>query len=393
MTPDKQHQDKPPHASLPPTVIALGIVSLFNDSAGDMINPLLPAFIAAVGGGPEMLGVIEGIADATGSLLKLLSGYLADRIGHLKAVTMAGYTLAAIARPTLTIAGGWWQILAARFGDRCGKGVRGAPRDRLIAEATPREILGRAYGFHRAMDHAGGLVGPIVVYLMLRWGMSMRSVFAWTALPGALSIVILARWVKEDTNRRRPARIEIGIPRDPGYRRFLLAMFVFTLGGASDTFLLWRAHQVGIATVYAPLLWLVLAAVKTASSTWGGSLSDHFGRRAMIMAGWGLYAAVYLAFAFAARPWEIWALFTVYGLFYGLSEGAERALVVDLVSEEWRGRALGAYQAATGIALLPASLIFGFLYQQAGAEAAFIFGAAMAAIAAAIFPHTQRTGA
>ncbi len=389
MTPITQQQDKSASANLPRTVIALGVVSLVNDSAGDMINPLLPAFIAAVGGGPELLGLIEGVADATGSLLKLLSGYLADRIGHFKALTAVGYTIAAAARPVLAVCGAWWQILAIRFADRCGKGVRGSPRDRLIAEATPRTVRGRAFGFQRAMDHAGGLVGPIVVYVMMAHGIGMRGVFAWTALPGAISILILAREVRRDTEWQPPAKIEIGLPRDPAYRRLLLAAFVFTLGGASDAFLLWRAGELGIATIYAPVLYWILSLVKTVSSTYGGALSDRFGRRRLILSGWALYAAVYLGFAFATHPWEIWALFAVYGLFYGFTEGVERALVVDLVSEEWRGRALGAYQAATGVALLPASIIFGFLYQRASAESAFIFGAAMAAIAALTFPRTE----
>lgn len=370
-------------------MIALGVVSLFNDTAGDMINPLLPAFIAALGGGPEVLGVIEGIADAVASLVQLASGYLADRIGRLKAVTMAGYSIAAIARPLLALATSWWHVLLVRFGDRLGKGVRGAPRDRLIADAAPRKLRGRAFGYHRAMDHAGALVGPAIVYGMLALGMRTRSVFAWTAAPGLLSLLILTVGVREVENPVRTDSIEIGIPNAPGYRRFLAAIFIFTLGGSSDAFLLWRAGELGIGVVYAPLLWLVLAFVKTFSSTPGGMLSDQWGRRNTIVAGWLVYAAVYLSFAFASAAWHIWALFAVYGLFYGLTEGAERAMVIDLVSDDWRGRALGAYQAATGIALLPASIIFGVLYQKFGASAAFTFGAALALVAIVILPHAD----
>jgi MFS family permease len=374
---------------LPGAVIALGVVSLFNDTAGDMINPLLPAFIAALGGGPEVLGVIEGIADAVASLLQLASGYLADRIGRLKAVTMAGYSIAAIARPLLALATSWWHVLLVRFGDRLGKGVRGAPRDRLIADAAPRKLRGRAFGYHRAMDHAGALVGPAIVYGMLALGMRTRSVFAWSAAPGLLSLVILAVGVREVENPVPTNSIEIGVPNAPGYRRFLAAIFIFTLGGSSDAFLLWRAGELGIGVVYAPLLWLVLAFVKTFSSTPGGMLSDNWGRRNTIVAGWVVYAAVYLGFAFASAAWHVWALFAVYGLFYGLTEGAERAMVIDLVSDDWRGRALGAYQAATGIALLPASIIFGVLYQKFGASAAFTFGAALALVAIVILPHAD----
>ena len=366
------------HLRLPRPVIALGLVSLFNDTAGDMISPLLPAFVASMGGGPEILGLIEGLADAVASFLQLASGYLADRIGRLKAITMTGYLIASIARPLLAFATAPWQILLARFGDRLGKGVRGAPRDRLIADATPAELRGRAFGYHRAMDNAGALVGPVIVYGMFALGLGTRTVFAWTAAPGLFSLLVLGGGVREVEPPASNSAFEFGIPETPGFRRLLTAIFVFTLGSSSDSFLLWRARDAGIPTICAPLLWLVLAFVKVASSTPGGSLSDYWGRRKTIISGWLLYAVVYLGFALASAQWHIWLLFAVYGLFSGLTEGAERALVVDLVSDEWRGRALGAYQAATGIALLPASVTFGVIYQYAGAKPAFILGAVLA---------------
>lgn len=362
---------------LPRQVIALGFVSLFNDAAGDMVNPLLPALVASVGGGPEALGVIEGIADAVASLLQLASGYLADRIGRLKAITMAGYSIAAVARPFLAVVTMPWQILLARFGDRLGKGVRSAPRDRLIADIAPAEMRGRAFGYHRA-NNAGALIGPLIVYAMFGLGLGTRAVFAWTAAPGLLSLFILGRVIREVETPTANTAFEIGIPETHGYRRLLTATFVFTLGCSSDSFLLWRARETGVPTVSAPLLWLVLAFVKVVSSTPGGNLSDHWGRRKTIISGWSLYAAVYLGFAFASAQWQIWFLFAVYGLFSGLTEGAERALVIDLVPEEWRGRALGAYQAASGIALLPASLAFGVIYKHFGARPAFILGSVLA---------------
>jgi MFS family permease len=371
--------------------MALGLVSLFNDAAGDMINPLLPAFVASVGGGPEALGMIEGLADAVASLLQLASGYLADRIGRLKALTMTGYSIAAIARPFLAFATAPWQILLARFGDRLGRGVRGAPRDRLIADAAPAEVRGRAFGYHRAMDNAGALLGPVIVYGMFALGLSTRTVFAWTAAPGLLSLLVLARGVREVEPATSKSTLEVGIPDTPGFRRLLAAIFVFTLGSSSDSFLLWRACDVGIPTISAPLLWLVLASLKVASSTPGGNLSDHWGRRNTIRSGWLLYAAVYLGFAFASAQWHIWLLFAVYGLFFGLTEGAERALIVDLVPEEWRGRALGAYQAAIGTALLPASIGFGVIYQYAGARLAFILGAVLALTATLTLPRQGAT--
>ncbi len=375
---------------LPPIVVALGTVSLLNDIAGDMVHPLLPAFVAAVGGGPEILGLIEGLADAASSLLQLASGYLADRIGRLKAITFVGYAIAAAARPLLALASTWWQILAFRFCDRVGKGVRGAPRDRLLADVTPPASRGRSYGFHRAMDHGGALVGPLIAYALLAAHFGMREVFACTALPGIASLFLLARSVKEPEQRRvADAVVEIGIPDAPGYRRFLLAVFLFTLGCASDAFLLWRAAELGIPTVFAPLLWLALAAVQTASSTYGGTLSDRLGRRTLIVAGWLVYGVVYAGFALARAPWEIWTLFAAYGLFYGLSEAAERALVVDLVPFEWRGRALGAYHATVGVALLPASAVFGVVYQVFGAPAAFLMGTGFALVAVLALPHDR----
>jgi MFS family permease len=228
------------------------------------------------------------------------------------------------------------------------------------------------------MDNAGALVGPVIVYGMFALGLGTRSVFAWTAAPGLFSLLVLGGGVREVEPPASNSAFEFGIPETPGFRRLLTAIFVFTLGSSSDSFLLWRARDAGIPTICAPLLWLVLAFVKVASSTPGGSLSDYWGRRKTIISGWLLYAVVYLGFALASAQWHIWLLFAVYGLFSGLTEGAERALVVDLVSDEWRGRALGAYQAATGIALLPASVTFGVIYQYAGAKPAFILGAVLA---------------
>ena len=372
-------------------MLALGVVSLFNDIAGDMIQPLLPAFVGAVGGGPQALGLIEGIADATASLLQLGSGYLADRVGRLKAATTAGYAVAAIARPLLALTQTWWQILGARFADRVGKGIRTAPRDALLADATPIASRGRAYGFHRAMDNAGAIVGPAAAWLMLAGGLSMREVFAWSAVPGLLTLVILQTMVSDAAFGGSKHDVSVGLPPSLPYRRLLGAIFVFTLGCSSDAFLLWRAAELGIANSLAPILWMVLSAVKSATSTWGGALSDRAGRRKVIVAGWAVYAATYLGFAFANAGWQIWLLFVVYGTFFGLTEGTEAAMVIDLVEPQWRGRALGAYHAVVGIAALPASVMFGVIYQAAGPMAAFSTGAGLAIAAIALLPRQART--
>ncbi len=374
-------------ARLPANVLALGVVSLFNDSAGDMVQPLLPAFVGTIGGGPLALGLIEGIADATASLLQLGSGYLADRIGRLKAATTAGYAVTAIARPLLALAQTWWQILGARFGDRIGKGIRTAPRDALLADATPIASRGRAYGFHRAMDNAGAIVGPAAAWLMLSSGLSMREVFAWSAVPGLLTLVILQTIVSDAAFGSSKHDASAGLPPSHAYRRLLVSIFVFTLGCSSDAFLLWRAAELGIAYSLAPILWMVLATVKSATSTWGGALSDRVGRRKVIVAGWAVYAAVYLGFALANAGWQIWLLFVAYGTFFGLTEGTEKAMVVDLVEPQWRGRALGGYHAAVGVASLPASLVFGVIYQAAGPMFAFSTGAGLAIIAIFLLPR------
>ncbi|MGZ6194383.1 MAG: MFS transporter [Candidatus Binataceae bacterium] len=368
-------------------MLALGVVSLFNDSAGDMVQPLLPAFVGTIGGGPLALGLIEGIADATASLLQLGSGYLADRIGRLKAATTAGYAVTAIARPLLALAQTWWQILGARFGDRIGKGIRTAPRDALLADATPIASRGRAYGFHRAMDNAGAIVGPAAAWLMLSSGLSMREVFAWSAVPGLLTLVILQTRVSDAAFGGSKHDASAGLPPSHAYRRLLVSIFVFTLGCSSDAFLLWRAAELGIAYSLAPILWMVLATVKSATSTWGGALSDRVGRRKVIVAGWAVYAAVYLGFALANAGWQIWLLFVAYGTFFGLTEGTEKAMVVDLVEPQWRGRALGGYHAAVGVASLPASLVFGVIYQAAGPMFAFSTGAGLAIIAIFLLPR------
>jgi MFS family permease len=376
-------------AKVPATVIALGIVSLLNDLGGDAVTPLLPAFVATVGGGPEALGLIEGVADATTSLVQLASGYLADRTGKLKALTFAGYGLANSLRPFLSLVNAWWQILLIRFGDRAGKGVRGAPRDALLADATPPSLRGTAFGLHRGLDHVGAILGPAIAYLMLSHGIGVRAVFAWTAVAGALCLTVLGMFVKDFTRSRSFERPRLGLPASPVYRRFLVAIAIFTLGNSSDAFLLWRARELGIAVALAPILWMVLHIVKSASSFYGGALSDWLGRRTTILIGWGIYAGTYVGFAIAASPWQIWLLFCAYGVYYGLTESPQSALVVDLVEEDWRGRALGTYNAVIGLAMLPASVIFGALYQMLGPAVAFGTGAALAILASFILPASD----
>jgi MFS family permease len=379
-----------PRASLHPTVVALATVSLLHDLAGDMVTPLVPMLVASMGSGPAALGLIEGIADATASLLKLVSGHLADQIGRLKGLTVAGYAIANVLRPLLAFSGTWWQVLLVRFGDRIGKGVRGSPRDALVAAVTTTETRGRAFGFHHALESLGAVIGTLIGYVLLTGGMSVRHVIAWSALPGVLTMAMVVLAVKETPPvKAAPAKLQVGLPPTREFKRFLMAAIVFTMGNSSDAFLLWRARELGVAVSLGPVLWALLHVTRSATATWGGALSDRRGRRFAIVAGWLVYALVYAGFAAARSQWQAWMLFAMYGTYYGLTEGAQKALVVDLVPAEWRGRALGALQMAIGFTVLPASALFGLAYNQWGAHVAFGVGACLALTASALVPLTS----
>lgn len=380
-----------PKASRPrlhPTVVALAVVSMLHDLAGDMVTPLLPALIATMGAGPAALGLIEGTADATGSLLKLVSGYVADRIGRLKTLTALGYGVANVLRPLLGFSGRWWQVLAIRFGDRVGKGVRGSPRDALVASVTPKEIRGYAFGFHHALESFGALLGTVAGYALLSSGMSVRRVIFWSAVPGIFTMLVIGFGVQSRAAAPAPSVVRVGLPPVRAFRRLLLAVVTFTLGNSSDAFLLWRAREVGVSLAATPILWALLHLVRSATATWGGRLSDRRGRSFTITAGWLVYALIYAGFAVSGTTWQVWLLFAVYGAYYGLTEGAQKAMVVDMVPKEWQGRALGAFQMAVGVAALPASAAFGLLYREWGAGAAFGAGAALALVATIILPRS-----
>jgi MFS family permease len=376
-------------------VLWLSVVSFLNDAASEMIYPLLPLFlVGTLGAGPAVLGVIEGIAESASSLFKLLSGWFSDRFRRRRPLVLAGYGVAALARPLIALATAPWHVLAVRFTDRVGKGVRTAPRDALLAAAIPAEMRGRAFGFHRAADHAGAVVGPLVAsLLLLAFAGSLRPVFAIALVPGVLAVLVVVSRVREERppETDRPAdapRMEgdtaPGIAPTglgPSFIRFLLVLVVFTLGNATDAFLLLRANDVGVATAAVPLLWGVHHVSKMVWSVPGGALADRIGARPAILAGWLVYAATYAGFAFASEAWHAWALFLVYGLFYGLTESPEKALVASLAPAHLRGSAFGAYHAAIGIAALPASVLFGVIWQRAGATPAFLYGAGLALVA------------
>jgi MFS family permease len=374
-------RDRPP---LPRAVVTLGAVSLLTDMSSEMIYPLLPSFlVGSLRAGPAFVGLVEGAAESVASLTKLVAGRVSDRMPRRKPLIVGGYSLSSLARPLVAAATTPWHVLGIRIADRIGKGVRGAPRDALLAEVTPAADLGRAYGFHRGMDHLGAVVGPLIASLLLLWRHDLRLVFALAAVPALLSVIVLAAGVREAPRAIHPrAAADEKVPLPPELRRYLVVLAVFTLGNSSDAFLLLRAQDAGVTLPMIPILWAALHVVKSAASTAGGSLSDRIGRRPAIVTGWLLYAACYAGLAAASRPWHAWALFGVYGLFNALTEGPERALVADLAPERGRGGAFGAFHAVTGLVLLPASLLTGMLWQTFGAPTALLTGAGLALAAA-----------
>ena len=381
-------------AGLPKAVVRLGWVSFLTDISSEMIVPLLPAFLAALSGVPAMaLGWIEGVAETTASFVKIISGRLADRAKAKKPLVFLGYGLSSLARPIIGLAPSWPAVVLIRFVDRIGKGVRTAPRDTMIANAAPPGRRGAAFGLHRGFDNAGAVLGPLFAAGLVGWmGLSLRSVFLLAAIPAALSLLVLAFGVREEKEEEKISlkvkEAEVA-PRDaapklpPIFWRASWLIAFFTLAASSDTFLLLKAKEIGIAAGWLPVLWAFSNAVKSGFSMWGGGLSDRFGRRRLMLAAWSLYAACYAGFAFVTTAWPLVGLVGVYSLYYSLSEGTEKALVTDLVPVEARGRAFGWMNGLTGFAALPASVGFGFLWQQAGSRTAFLTGAAIAGVAAA----------
>lgn len=370
-------------------VLALGLTSFLSDTASDMIAPLLPLFLATLpSGGALALGWIEGASDAVSSLLKLASGAWSDRARRRTPIVALGYALAACTRPLMALAQSASHVAFVRVGDRIGKGVRTSPRDALLAASVPASQRGEAFGFHRALDHAGAVVGPLVALAVLAfWADDLRLVFALAAIPGLLSVALLYLLVRERprTERvrgrarlQRPTRDEL---------RVLAPIALFTLGAASDLFLLLQAAQVaGLerARVALPLLWVALHLVKLGSSWIGGRCSDRFGPRRVIAAGWISFASIYLALALSDDPAVVLALCVVAGVYHGLTEGPEKALVAELARRDGEGSAFGWYHLVVGACSLPASVVFGVLWERFGSGAAFVTSATIALLATAL---------
>jgi MFS family permease len=383
---------KKPFLGLSKNVRSLGWVSLFNDIASEMIYPLLPLFLNTVlGAGVVFIGLIEGIAESASSFLKLFSGWVSDRFQKRKGLILFGYFLASITRPFIGLATSAYHVLFLRFFDRIGKGVRSSPRDALLSQSCREEERGKAFGFQRAMDHAGAMTGPLIASLLMAvFTKDLRIIFLLAFVPSLFCLWILWRGVtdvhpvrnsSEAINPSSPPKLNWK-GWDRKFKYFLLIITLFTLGNSSDAFLLLRAQDLGLNIVTIPILWFIFHLSKMVFSVPGGSLSDRIGRRKVMILAWTVYGLVYWGFAFASKPYHIWLLFIAYGLFYGLSEGTEKAWVADLVEESKRGTAYGAYHFCIGIAAFPASLLMGILWKAVGVQWAFSFGAIMALIAA-----------
>lgn len=370
----------------------LGWASCLNDIASEMIFPLLPQFLITVLGGNRFyLGIIEGVADSVASLLKLWSGAWTDRAGRRRGFVILGYAIAAVARPLIGVVVVPWQLFATRTGDRIGKGIRTAPRDAMIADSTAPDFRGSAFGFHRAMDHLGAAIGPVLAAAFLwLWPGQLRILFLLTLLPGMIVVGLLVLGLRETTATSPAAsppgkRLQLTLrPFDRTFRVYLLALVVFTLGNSSDAFLLVRASELGIPTAMLPLLWFAFHVVKSGGNLLVGRVVDRVGPRLPLFVGWFVYAAVYFAFGVATTAWQAGALFLGYGVFYALTEPSEKTLVANLVGPQRKGLAFGWYNFAIGVAALPSSLIFGGLYEGFGPIVAFGWGAGSSVFAAVI---------
>jgi MFS family permease len=381
---------------LPRNVKVLAGTSLLNDVASEMVYPLVPEFLATVGGTRLHLGLIEGLVESVSSILKLFSGGWSDRAGRRKGFVLVGYALSTVARPLIALVAAPWQLLLARLGDRVAKGIRTSPRDALIADSTPPGIRGRAFGFHRAMDHVGAAIGPLLAMGFLWfWPGQYRTLFLLTLVPGLLVVALLVFGLREPASASSPKeRFRPTLkPFDRNFKLYLLALAIFTLGNSSDMFLLERARELGVPGVLIPLLWCLFSVVKGATNLLFGPLADRLGPRPQIFAGWLIYAAIYLALAFATTAWHVWALLLGYAIFYGLTEPAEKTIVANLVPPEHRGLGFGWFNFAIGLTALPSSLIFGWLYHELGGLVAFGWGAALAFIAAILLFGVRTTRA
>lgn len=398
--------------SVPRNVWALGLTSLFTDVSSEMVLNLVPLFLFNVlGVKTNLIGLIEGIAETTASVLKIFSGYISDRIGKRKWLTASGYGLSAISKPMLYFASSWAGVLGVRFADRTGKGIRTAPRDALIADSVKEEQRGLSFGLHRAADTGGAMLGLVIAAFVI-WGAqaglhtltrdTFQKVVLFSVIPGVLGVLSVVIGAQEVGKKPGLAKLPSLSLRgfDNRFRAFLFILILFTLGNSSDAFLILRAQERGLSVLQVMGMLITFNLIYALLSTPAGALSDRVGRSKLIIGGWFAYSLVYLGFAMAGAGWQVWVFYALYGIYYGLVEGTARAFVADLVYPEQRGTAYGVYNAAVGLTAFPASLVAGILWQGIGRwagfgpSAPFFFGAGMALTAVFLlgiwFPNLKK---
>jgi MFS family permease len=363
-------------------VFALGLVALFTDMATEMAMPLLPAFMLSIGAGALALGSVEGAADFCSAILKLYIGRISDRSKERKPWVLFGYSLSSLIRPLFALCTQAWQVVAVRVADRTGKGLRVAARDAMLTESVEPEWRGQAFGFHQSMDHLGAVLGPLLAVGLLLWAkFSIAKIFWFAALPGLLAVLTLGLGLKEEGEvPRAEAKVQEPFQASPDFRAYLIALGVFNLGASTDLFLLMKAYHDSMPLYALPLLWVALHVVKSSTSMPGGWLGDHLGPKLSLSFGWFYYALIYFLFALSHSTFSFILIFVAYGLYYGLSEAPERLMVSSLSKSKERGAAFGYYHGTVGLMSLPASLLFGWLWEAYGPSAAFLSGAGFAVL-------------
>lgn len=373
---------------LPTNVFVLGLVSLFMDISSEMIYPLIPIFLSDVLHAPKTyIGLIEGIAEGTASILKVFSGWLSDRLGKRKMIIFWGYGISVFSRPILATASSWLHVLVYRFTDRVGKGVRTSPRDAIIADSTDKSAIAKAFGFHRSMDTVGAVIGPSLAFAMLAFfGGNLTSVFWFSIVPGLFALCLIVFFVKEikaNANTSMPKITFKGL--DKNYKAFLLIVSLFTLGKTSEAFLVLRSQELGVPVTSIPLLYLSFNIVSALLSTPFGVIADRIGKRKTIISSYVLFSLIFLGFAMATSQIHAWLLFLSYGLFVAMNEGVQRAYVGTLIKPEFKATGYGVYHTVVGLSALPSGIIGGLLWQNIGSQALFYYGASLSILSCILF--------
>lgn len=371
-------------------VFFTGLVSFFMDFSSEMIYPLVPIFLSSVlGVNKSLIGLIEGIAESTASFLKVFSGYLSDRLEKRKIFLIAGYGISTLSRPIIAVSGNWWQVLTFRFIDRFGKGIRGSPRDAIIASSSPPSELGRSFGFHRTMDTFGAVIGPAVAFIILLLSTgNYRLVFWLSMIPGIIAVLVIIFFIKE---KKPETGKTTTIPEfsfkkfDWKFKAFILVVTIFALGNSSDVFLILKATDTGIKEYLIPVVYLVFNLIYALTSAPAGIISDKIGKKKIIFLSFILFGFIYLGFALSTKIWYIWVLFILYGIFMGLTEGIQKAFLAGIIPENMRATGYGIYNTFVGIAILPASAVGGYLWDRYNPSATFYYGVITAFISTLLF--------